>query len=366
MRIPYSASGYVVNSVTVPSNKSLVGEGRVKLISTASYCLRIQSTSVSILYQTTVSDLTIDMTGASSGSTAILLATSLGVVFGVRLSKLHFTNCYTAIQDESHASNYSVDVFAQDCNCTYTRGRQVYLRRSRGFITFRDFRIDHTYNTGQVTWGGAEFLDFIGLELEKFDVVGPVIPTSTYQSGSIGLKLTGTGSGKASVWLRRVLVDNTRGPGVAITDVFNLYSVDTCIYQNLGSALDLNTVTDSNFVNTVIKGGKGLTGVPAGGNGLTLTSCARVHFSNTTVSGNTGQGVVLNNTTDCTFTGGSIRDNGAYGMYQLGTSDKNVLVGLHMSSHSSNNLVQVGSNSACLSWINGSTYRASDTGAVTV
>lgn len=366
VRVPYSSAGYVVNGVTMASNKSLRGEGRVKLISTATYCLRIQSTSVSALFQHTISDLTINMAGASSGSAAILFATSLGVVFGVRLKRIHFTNCYAAISDESHATNYVVDVMADDCLCTFTRGLQVQVRRSRGFVTLRDFKVDHTYNTGQVTWGGISILDFIGVELEKVDVVGPTIPTATYQSGAVGIILNGSVAGAASVWLTRVLVDNTRGPGVQISSVTNVFSDFLCIFQNLGSALDLSTVVDSTFSNTVLVGGSGLTGVAAGANGITMTSCNRLQFTNLQSRANTGSAVSMNNSSGITINGVTVKDNGGNGVVQLGTSDRNLIIGLRASANTGANLVQIGAGSACVHWYNNSTYRAADVGVITV
>jgi hypothetical protein len=288
------------------------------------------------------------------------------VVFGFRCSNVDFKNCGEAVGDESHATNYVVDVYFQDCYCFFSRGRQVYSRRSRGFFTFRDFKIDHTYNTTQVTWEGARFEDVIGIELEKFDVVGPVIPTSTYQAGATGLTIIGV-FGSASAWLRRVLVDNTRGPGISISDIHNVFGVDVSSFQNLGPAMALSRVSKAILTNTKIVGGVGLTGAAPNAHGVAMVSCTGVTFNGLEVESNTGSGVVQASCTDCNIIGGYSNSNSGYGYLEDTAATRNLRTGVRALSNGTASLVQVGATCATTNWwSNGGSFLASTTGAITV
>lgn len=365
--VPFTSTGYVVNGVTLVSGKTLRGENRVLLKSTYTYCLEIKSTSVNIKYQTTVQSFTFDMVDSPSGSTAIKLATDYGVVFGVRIAELLFKNCYGAITDVTSTSNYVVDLYVRDCLCTFTKGRQVRLYRSRGFITFFDFKIDHTYNTDQVTWEGARFADFIGVELYKFDVVGPVIPTATYQPLSFGILFYGTSDGQASIWMNRVLVDNTRGPGIYIENAFNVFGTDTCVFQNLGGAIELKNVTKSTFTNTVITGGAGLSGAASNANGLTMSNCSFVEFNGLRTNYNTGNGISTENTTYCNFVNVQSTNNTGSGMVTGSGCDRNIVNTATFVTNAAGTLTQTGSNSATVNLIpNSGTYTASVIGAAVI
>lgn len=363
--VPYTSSGYLISTVTLGTGKTLQGEGRVKLISGAATAA-IRVTGFSLLQPTTLSNFTIDMNTAPAGSTAIRFGTSSGVIFNFRADQLNITNCYEAIGDEVHATNYVVDAFFNDVTCTFSKGRQVYSRRSRGFFTFRDFRIDHTYNLTQVTWEGARFEDFIGVELEKFDVVGPTQPTSTYQASAIGLVFAGA-AGSASIWLRRVLVDNTRGPGISINSCHNVFGIDTCVFQNLGTAIELSSVLKSEFTNTKVVGGLGLTGAAASANGVSLTNCTSVTFTNLAVEACTGHGVVHNACTDCNVVGGYSNGNTGYGFIEATTAVRNLRSNVRAIGNTAGSLLQIGAQSTTANWYgNGGTFIAANTGAITV
>ncbi len=120
------------------------------------------------------------MTGSGASSTAIRFMTASGVVAGAQISKILFTNCVEAIGDETHATNYIVDVKLYDLRCLVTRGRQIYIKRSRGFIWVDTVRIDQTAGSGQtvtpVTWSSARFEDFIGLEINRLEFGASKLP----------------------------------------------------------------------------------------------------------------------------------------------------------------------------------------------
>lgn len=370
--VPAHAGTYLFGGITLGTGQRLYSDGKanVKIPAAASYGVRVTAfAGGSVQLQGQYAELygfNFDASLCPTSTTAVRFGTSSGTVFGFRGHNLMFSNCGEAVGDEFHATNFVVDAFFEDCTCIFTRERQVYLRRSRGFITFRDFRIDHTYNTGQVTWGGARFDDLIGLELEKFDIVGPTIPTATYQPTAVGLTIVGA-AGSASVWLRRLLIDNTRGPGLSITGVHNVFGVDTCIFQNLGAAMELVNVSKSLFTNTKLVGGIGLTGAPASANGLSMNGCTSVTFEGLEAEAHTGDGITQVSCTDCTISGGYSNGNTGWGRREVTVGIRNLISEMRMISNAAGSNLQIGAQSASADWwANGGTFLPSTIGAISV
>ncbi|ANY67314.1 hypothetical protein BBD42_13140 [Paenibacillus sp. BIHB 4019] len=363
--LPYTDLGYkvTVGAIFLFDGSHIEGINQVTIRCTSTYLFLVQAVGY------TISNLKIDMTGAPVSSMAIRLVTAARVIWYGRISKIQFMNCYGAIRDDAGAANYVVDLQVTDCVCTYTKGVQVYMHKSRGFVTFRDFVIDHTLNTAAVNFIGAVFEDFVGVELEKFDVVGPVPArvTPAYNPAQIGLYMKGTTSGgKASVWFTRVLVDNTMGDGIYVENVMNLVVNGLESYQNLGNPIVLKDITVAQITNLFVVGAKGLTGAAAGANGIVFNGCQRMTVSNLKSSTNTGIGVSIFNSTDNLFANVELSDNASFGWYESGTSNRNIVTGANLSTNTTANLVQSGAASAFAHWINSGAYRAHDVGVVTV
>lgn len=373
--VPWTDTGFVAGNITLGTAQLIMAERKTiwKTPASASYAIRVtayMSEAPSSLNQYAyIRNFTFNLSASPVTTTAIRMGTSSRVVYGLRVFNCDGFGCGEFYGEEIHASNFVVDVQFTDITCVKTRGRQILSRRSRGFFTFRDIRIDHTQNTSQVTWEGARFEDLVGLELEKFDVVGPIdalVPTWTYQPTAVGIVIAGMGQGGASVWLTRVLIDNTRGPGMIISNIFNILSETLCIYQNLGAALELQNVSKSQFGETNIMGGKGLTGSPADAPGISMTGCSRVFFNGLRSDKNTGSGVVVNNSQRCKFNDFGAEGNTGLAYVEVGTSDRNVVSNAEYENNTAGNIAQIGANSAHISWITGGAgFVASNVGAIT-
>ncbi|MGI8390212.1 hypothetical protein [Brucella anthropi] len=359
--VPYTATGFVAGDINLGTNRKLVGELKPvwKTPASASCGVRVtcyMAESPSVLNEYSyIQNFVFDLSASPVSTTAIRMGTATRVVYGLRVFNVDGRNCGEFYGEETHATNFVVDMQFTDCICYLTRGRQIYSKRSRGFFTFRDIKIDHGYNTAQVTWEGARFEDLIGLELEKFDVVGPItasLPTVEYQPNAIGIVIAGSGDGGASVWLTRVLIDTTRGPALQISNIFNIQATNTCLYGNLGQALTLVNVTKSLFTNTKLRGTKGETGAAAGAHGVSLTGCSDVVFNGIESEHHTGTGIILVNSTDCKFMGGYSKDNTGFGLFESGSCNRNINVGLQLSGNTAGTLTQVGSASASVFYHN--------------
>jgi len=338
--IPYTSSGYHfgTNTITIGTGQYIIGERRVTLKSTAagSDCfLRLTGFQVN----SGVENVTIDMTGSGSTSTAIRYGLSSGVVYRTYLKNIRFINCVEAVGDETPGSNYIVEAWWENLTCELTRGRQFYSRKSRGFFYVNGCVVDRTLDTSTTTWEGARFEDAVGIEFNRFDVVGQV--GTTAQAAAIGLVV----SGCTSVWMDRCLFDNSTGPGVQILTVNNFVAKNLEVYQNLTSAIYMASVTNGQIVNLFVEGNVGLTGAAAGAHGVYMDTCSNVQVSNLRTNKNTGSGLALNNCSYIQVTNCIARDNTAYGIVESGTSDNNHVTETFFSGNGSGTVSVLGANS---------------------
>lgn len=250
-----------------------------------------------------VNNIRVDTTGAASGSTVFRFATSAANVGGFQFGQAWCTNAYECIGDESSAAQYVYDVKIYDVRTALTLGRQFHLTRSRGFIWADSLRVDNTQSsqTIPVTWEGARFEDFQGLEINRYDMVGPsTAQTTTYQSTCTGLYLNGTSGGgqSTSVWLGRILIDNTACDGITLNNVTYVNGNWLESFQNLGNAIQFKNVINANVTNVLAYGAVGLTGAATGANGVSCNPCTGINIANLYSTLNTGSGLVLAGTTD--------------------------------------------------------------------
>lgn len=359
--VPFKPLGYRLSTLVVGDHSEIEGDNLVLLHCSANVLFRIAG------YRCKIANFRIDMTGAPIESTAILLNHSVKVCWFIRINRVQFFNCYGAIHDDAESDNYVTDMQVVDCYCIWTKGTQFKILHSRGFTTFRECAVDHGYNTSPVTWLGFHFEDFVGLELEKCDVVGPLpsLVTPAYQPTQIGIYLKGTESGRASVWLTRVLVDNIMGDGIYIDNVLNLVVNGLESYQNLGNAITLKDITTSQIINLFVIGGKGLSGAATEAIGVLLHSCKKMSVNNLISSENTGSGVSVYDSSDNHFTNVQI-DNNNTGWIESGSSDRNIITNARMSENATNNMIQVGASSVIAHWLLNGTYSPQDVGSVTM
>ena len=142
--IPYNANGYsfIGNTIAVGAGQCILGENQVLLKSqpaTSGYFIHVTSFEV-FSGPAIIQNVSMDMTGAGRTTTAIRFATASGIVVGAQLSQLLFTNCV----DQSATKfmqRFIFNVKLYDIRCLKTLGRQVYFRRSRGFIWIDTLRI---------------------------------------------------------------------------------------------------------------------------------------------------------------------------------------------------------------------------------
>lgn len=356
--VPYTATGYCLNtgSIAIASGKYLLGINRVTLKSTAAALFNITG------YNTKcgIRGFNIDMTGSPSVSTAITLKTALTDVWKVEIDDIIFNHCVTAIQDETSTASSVIELKVQDVRCLFTRGRQIYLRRTAGFIQFNRVAVDLTQNTSAVTWEGARFENVGGLELTQFDVLGGDL--YPYSATATGLVIT---NGSA-VWLRRVLVDSYVGPGIVITSIDDMYMDDVTCYVALGNQIQLTSITNSELNKVIAIGAKGVTGAASGANGISITSCSQLNMTNVRADSNTGSGIIFNNSTDCRLSNVQTLNSTVYGVGQLGTCNRIVISDLRSSGNGTDSLVQL-AGCDCLNWYpNSGTYTAATLGAATV
>lgn len=324
VEIPWTSSGYhfgTNSTIAIASGQRILGEGQVKLKSTVtgSNCfLRLTGFDD----QSGVEDVHIDMDGAGATSTAIRFGTNSATpIYRPRLKNLRFSSCVEAIGDESHATNYVTDVEATNIFCWLTRGNQIRVRRSRGHTLFRDVQIDRTYDVGTVNFGAALFEDFAGIELDRFDVVGPASDTTFRNVWAIDIQGNISG-GYRAVWLRRAFADSANCNGIRVqnADYVWLHAEGNLCLGDQVSLISCGKV----FIDDVYAGGSntGRTGAAAGANGLTINTCTYVG-GRVLAEKATGSGLLVHDSQYCSLDVIASNDSTAYGVNETGTSNNN-------------------------------------------
>lgn len=272
-----------------------------------------------------------DMTGAPNTSTAIRFGTSSGVVWGVRVEdgRYCFYNCYEAIGDEASAANYTTDCTIGDTFYRYTKGRQIYSRRSRGFMRFEKTYIDQSANATTPTFECMRVEDHVGILLGDFDVSGAPTGLTDYQSTAIALVIHGTGQSgvlNSYVQANRILVDGTNGNGMFMDNCQNVTITKLNNYQNLGWGTEIQNCKNVKLLSSQFMGAVGVTGASVSQHGLELDNCDDVQLTALFADFNTGNGVLLNNTTHSQIQPWKARNNLNFGLVETGTSNSNAIV----------------------------------------
>lgn len=375
--VPFTASGFVAGDIGLSPNRgeTIMAPIRTiwKLPATAQCAVLLGWNEVAEQYAY-LENFIFDGSAAPNTSGAIRVNTSAYVVSGFRAKRLIFKDCGFAYLEETSASNFTVDFEFVDCEAFYTRGRQVYSHRSRGFFRFRDFRINNVYNPyagrPEVTWNSAYFGDVLGLELFGFDVVGPApgAPNNpAYRSGAVGLYIDGITAGRGSIYGSRILVDSTNGPGIILANLFNVQWDQAQVYGCLGAGIGMTNVSKSTFSKVKCYGAKGTTNAPASAAGITMQNCSSVTLDVAEVENFTGSGVVMVASTECQVNGGYSNNNTGYGYYDDSAGDRNRRVGVTSRGNTAGSLFQDKASHATFSWTpNSGTPTASTIGAATV
>ncbi|MBR0913132.1 hypothetical protein [Bradyrhizobium japonicum] len=325
--IPYTASGYHfgTNQITVGTGQRIVGESQVLLKSTATTSLFLL-TGFDIT--SGIENISIDMTGSGSSSTAIRFHTSgANNVFRVRLSKIRFANCVEAIGDDG-GSNGVTDVIIDDIFSWLTRGRQIHISASRGSLLLRSVIVDFTQNSSLVTYTGIQIDQFAGLELERVDVIGRGQGTPVYNSAVTGIVLGSLGAPNASqaLWLSRVFSDSGVGDGILIQNTSYVFSYALESSLTTGNGLTLLSVSNGTFVNTLVNGAAGQTGAASGGAGLIVNASTDNTFHGLVFANCVGSGLnILASSRNCFE--GLISTNNGFGLAVQTTSAKNIVSG---------------------------------------
>lgn len=282
--LPSTEKGYFVHStINVNGNVYIRGDGQTWIHSDADNVFTCTA------FYGGIADICIVQQNPSGNG--IYFHTAIGVVWQWRLEHLQFQNCVHAIYDDANANDkYVVDITAVDIYCLYTKGVQIQINHSRGFMTWRNCKVDHTYNTTHAPYAGFVFTDVIGLELEECDVVGPTsarVPIA-YQARQIGFSITGTTEGKASIWLTRVVVDVSEGYGIYIDNISYINGNYIESFGNLAGGLEIRNCEDIILTNLFFRQSQQPERVDAAA--VSFYNCKNAVITNIDIDSYTGTG----------------------------------------------------------------------------
>lgn len=363
-------TGYLIaGTLSIGPGQAIKAQKQVVLNCSSLACFAIQP-DVSGIPETVVEGFQIDMTAAVIGSAAIQFRSSLGTILRVRLRNMRYTNCFAAYQQDAASANPVVDLLSSDCLCYFTRGSQIVLNNTAGFIIFWRFQIDNTYNTVDIAWQSATFTNFAGLELHLFDVLGVATRTNYQNYPAIGIQ------GGSFLVLDRVLIDTTENNGLFVSGVDNINIVLVNTQNNLGYGQYYQNCSRIKAAIMMNSGNKGASRDNASQNvaGIVFDGCTSgqvgVISSDYSGSGSNGGGagvLLKNGTAQFNFAVVRATNNAGGGWVETDTCNFNVKASGSINTNVESSLIQVGASSAFLNLIPQSgAFIASTVGAETV
>ncbi len=329
--IPSTSLGFHfgTNTITVDSRQKIEGQNRALVYSTATTSLfRV----VSQYGGARISGLNIDMTGSGASSAAIRLDNSVDPVWGVQIHDMDFQNCVCAI-DTPGSANFIVEIDVCYIRCRLTRGTQIKIFRSQGFIIFRDVNIDNTFAANiQTNWfdiliekpAGVFFENvFCSGQSGAWATLNSVTPAFDNDVG--GIKVDGNGAPEGYVWFKTARVESSMGHGIFVFDIVYLYGTEAESFAQLGYGFYFSNVTEGMMGAVSSRGPNDLTGGAAGTSGIIFDGCQNIAISILRSVNATSHGVVFANTTGMVIGSLICRSNSGYGIADSGTAANNVL-----------------------------------------
>lgn len=346
--VPYTSTGYSFGTdfINLDDGQQLEGESYVKIKGTGSKLVRL----INYDKPARLSNLTLDMDGASAGSKAVVAGISSAVVWRTEMFDLVFDNCYTAIGTESHATNYVVDWKFRNIEILHPKGTSIDIPRSRGFIQLHQVFVDHTLSGTPTQTGPAiQFADYQGLEFNQVDYVGAAVSGSgTFDANVIGIKITSVGAAAGFgryVWLNRTRAEGSLGYGIQLLSIPFLHLNEVESHGGLGHGIYAESCTLVSGQDVNVRGVNDGSGGAAGSNGLFLNGCSQWTISNLMFDNCLGSGLTLTNTTNCLFSTCRSENNTRYGIEETGTSNGNIIVPYYPNGNTIGTHVLVGSTS---------------------
>lgn len=325
--IPDTSASYNFGtaSFTIGTGQFLFGEGMVHVKSQATtYFLGLAG----YIEESGVSGLVIDMTGAGAASSAIRFLNGSAVVYGTTIAHMRFDNCYNAIGDEGSA-HYIADNRFYDIKTRYQKGPDVLLRFTQGFQRWDYINFDYTWSAAGAylqTWVAFTYSKFAGIQMNECFHTGQsaVAATPAYIAGCGGFDFVGSAPPfNAFIWGRLVRSESSQGFGVRFTSI-NFINLEQCgAFTPLGFGLKFDSCNFVNVLDLSARGSFGQAASAANVHGVIFTQCFNVSGVNLNLNINNGSGLLLDSTSDATFTNIQSSDNTRYGIEETGTSARN-------------------------------------------
>ncbi len=329
--IPSTSLGFhfAAHVIDVDSRERIQGQNRALVYSTSATGL---FNVISQYGGSRITGLNVDMTGSGSSSTAVLYDNSVDPVWGCEVYDMDFQNCVHAIATAG-AVNFIVEIDHHYVRCRLTRGIQILLHRSQGFIIFRDINIDNTFAANiQTNWFDILIEKPAGIFFENvfcsgqggaWATLNSVTPAFDNDVG--GIKVDGTGAPEGYVWFKTARVESSMGHGIFVFDIVYVYGTEAESFAQLGYGFYFSNVIEGMMGVVSSRGPNDLTGGAAGTAGIVFDGCQNIAISILRSVNATSHGVVFASTTGMVIGSLICRSNSGYGIADSGTAANNVL-----------------------------------------
>lgn len=332
IEFPWCLAGYNLGatSYTVGTGQFVRGDGMVKVFSqSASYLFGLAG----YITPSGVGGMSVDMTGAPPGSSAVRFLNGAAVVYGTRVWDMQFDNCYNAIGDEG-STHYIADNRFSNIKTRYQKGPCVRLRFTQGFQRWEYLNMDYTWAyTGAYlqTWVAFSYEKLAGLQMNECFHTGqelvmnlPGAPGASFIPTCGGFSFLGGGDPYDEfMWHRLVRSESSCGFGISYSHLQHVRVEQVEAFSGLGLGVVFDTCELVTCNNLSGRGSYTKVGSVAGGHGVTFKDCLTVLVTNLNTNANNGSGLKMENTSDALIVNHQSANNARYGIEESGTSDRN-------------------------------------------
>lgn len=322
--VPYSTSGYNIGSnvIAIIGGQSIVCESLVNIYATGTAAFSITSTQAG----TSVTGCTVNMQGASPGSTAYLLNDASTVVGGVNISNGRCFFTYACVKSVGTLGVNAINL--QDLKAQFSLGGP-------------QFNYVNAQQGGNLTLAGTIECDFTGVltlvsfGCGNFNNVGGLYITGLLNASSLGTGVAANNcavsafkfSGVVVDVLGEIFADTTIGIGISANVQFLQVSGMLKGSLNLCTQLDLTGTSDFQISTAFLNGPTGITGAAATTTNALIKNVARGSISALSSKNSTGDGVQINGTSSNVVIGNFISSNNTGNWATIADSANHIIIG---------------------------------------
>ncbi len=318
--IPATANGYMFSDITVPDNKKVIGSGSAQVLidgpKTAKTIFNITGSNV------VIQGFEFKLASFQEGTTAILLNNGAKSLENIEITSIFAQSGYQIVADTGSGKNPITNVRLFDVD-TRDSKTTPFDFKDTSFLYLRHCVADYNVLTisykQSVTYPGMLIENCTGLLMEQCDVLGSYIAGTNTGHGFV-LKNC------AAVVMDRLYSDTLNGSGIVFDNVHyaTVKNTSTGLNDNIGLVIENSSELDIELYTQQGRNEEMLVSSP-NVDGISIKNSKNITFDNLQSICNTGNALVIDNSSGIVVTNFMTYINDGYGVLEKGSSNNNLI-----------------------------------------